>query len=100
MSRNLPLRLLVLVCAIGLMATVAGGAAFASPMAAPGQKSAALLPNEGKCDKKLAPVEVGLITSWDNPVLDLGDQVTAAEVSVDAFNKKRAGVGALVRGRI
>ena len=54
MSRNLPLRLLVLVCAIGLLATAAGGAAFASPKAAPGQKSAALLPNEGKCDKKLA----------------------------------------------
>jgi len=76
-----------------LLTTVLTVAVLATAFAAPAGAAASPLPNEGKCDSKLAPIEVGLITSWDNPILDLGDQVTAAEVSVDAFNKKRAGVG-------
>jgi ABC-type branched-subunit amino acid transport system substrate-binding protein len=93
MSRKSLSRWLTTVVAVGVLATALAAPAAAAPQSAPGQKSSALLPNEGKCDKKLAPIEVGLITGWDNPVLDLGDQVTAAEVSVDAFNNKRAGVG-------
>ena len=70
--------------------------ALLGAMAAPGvgasTSRASLVPDNGPCDKSEPVVELGIITVFESPVLSLVDQVTAAEASVTAFNK-RGGVG-------
>jgi branched-chain amino acid transport system substrate-binding protein len=57
-----------------------------------GGSSAASLPDNGPCDTAKPPYPIGIVTVFESPVLSLGDQVTAAEASVKAFNA-RGGIG-------
>ena len=66
--------------------------AMAAPGAGASTSRASLVPDNGPCDKSKPVVELGIITVFESPVLSLVDQVTAAEASVTAFNK-RGGVG-------
>ena len=48
--------------------------------------------DNGECDSALDPYPVGIITTFESPILSLGDQVTALEASIEAFNA-RGGIG-------
>jgi ABC-type branched-subunit amino acid transport system substrate-binding protein len=81
--------LLVAVCALGLVSTMFASSALATTkQAAPNP-----YPKTGACDKSKTPVELGITTVFESPVLTLVDQVDAAKAAVVAFNKNYKGVG-------
>ncbi len=90
MSRKVPIKLLMILCAVGLVTGALALPAAASTAAQNSGPSA--LKDDGPCDKKLPVVHLGQIVTVESPVLSLGDQADAAEASVTAFNK-RGGVG-------
>jgi branched-chain amino acid transport system substrate-binding protein len=84
MSRKFLIKLLVAVAAFGLVSTAftTGAGAAANPY-----------PKTGACDKSKTPIEVGIETVFESPVLTLVDQVDALKASVTAFNKNYKGIG-------
>ena len=93
MPRKLSVKMLVALAAVGLVSTmfVATGAVASTASKAP--SAASPFPKTGACDKSKTPVELGITTVLESPVLSLIDQVDAAKASVTAFNKNYKGVG-------
>ncbi len=52
--------------------------------------------DDGPCDAKADPLVVGLITTFESPVISLGDQATALEAAADAFNKRGGANGSCI----
>ena len=52
--------------------------------------------DDGPCDESLEPLHVGLITTFESPVVSLGDQATALEASAEAFNARGGANGACI----
>ncbi|MDZ7676641.1 MAG: ABC transporter substrate-binding protein [Acidimicrobiales bacterium] len=52
--------------------------------------------DDGPCDESLEPLHVGLITTFESPVVSLIDQALALEASVEAFNGRGGANGACV----
>jgi ABC-type branched-subunit amino acid transport system substrate-binding protein len=89
MLRNIAVKPIVAVCAIGLVFAGLGGSAFGAA-AASGNGT---IETEGPCDKKLDPIPLAAIIVGETPTLDLQDQADALVSSGKAFNKKYNGVG-------
>src|SRR5688500_2078086 len=53
--------------------------------------------DDGPCDEALAPLHIGLITTFESPVISLGDQALALEASAEAFNARGGANGACVQ---
>ncbi len=70
--------------------SASGGSAAGTTTTANSHPS--LLASNGPCDPAKKHYPLGIITTFASPVLSLGDQVKALEVSVKAFNK-RGGIG-------
>jgi ABC-type branched-subunit amino acid transport system substrate-binding protein len=93
MPRKLSVKMLVALTAVGLVSVmfVTTGAIASTASKAPA--AASPFPKTGACDKSKTPVELGITTVLESPVLSLIDQVDAAKASVVAFNKNYKGVG-------
>jgi branched-chain amino acid transport system substrate-binding protein len=88
MARKRPIKLLVALCACGLISAM-----FATGAVATVKQAASPFPVTGACDKSKTPIDIGIETVFESPVLTLVDQVDAAKAAVVAFNKKYSGVG-------
>lgn len=72
--------------------TTTAGSTAGSAAAGSGGAATGTVADNGPCDESLEPYPLGIIAPFENPVLTLVDQVTAAEASVEAFNA-RGGIG-------
>ncbi|MFL6206659.1 MAG: ABC transporter substrate-binding protein [Acidimicrobiales bacterium] len=52
--------------------------------------------DDGPCDEAKDPLVVGLITTFETPVISLGDQAKALEAAADAFNERGGANGSCV----
>lgn len=52
--------------------------------------------DDGPCDTAKAPLKVGLITTFQSPVVSLGDQAKALEAAAKAFNARGGANGACI----
>ena len=52
--------------------------------------------DDGPCDEAAEPLVVGLITTFESPVISLGDQATALEASAEAFNERGGANGSCI----
>lgn len=52
--------------------------------------------DDGPCDDARDPLVIGLMTVFESPVISLGDQATALEVSAEAFNARGGANGACI----
>src|SRR3954452_16241469 len=97
MTRKSLVTLLALTCVLGLIAAACGSSDNGDSKAGgssttSGEQANGLLPDNGPCDASKPAYPVGIITTFKSPVISLGDQVTALDASVKAFNK-RGGIG-------
>ena len=90
MLRNIAIKPIVAVCALGLVFAGLGGSAFG---AAAASTTNGTIKNEGPCDKSLPKIQVAAIIVGETPTLDLQDQADALTSSGKAFNSKYNGVG-------
>src|SRR5690606_30995293 len=51
---------------------------------------------DGPCDESLDPLRLGLMTTFESPVVSLGDQAVALEASAEAFNSRGGANGACI----
>jgi ABC-type branched-subunit amino acid transport system substrate-binding protein len=52
--------------------------------------------DDGPCDEAAEPLVVGLITTFESPVISLGDQALALDAAADAFNERGGANGACI----
>jgi ABC-type branched-subunit amino acid transport system substrate-binding protein len=52
--------------------------------------------DDGPCDAALPPLEIGLMTVFESPLLSLEDQAIALEASAEAFNSRGGANGACI----
>ena len=52
--------------------------------------------DDGPCDEALDPLQIGLMTVFESPVISLGDQAVALEAAADAFNQRGGANGACI----
>ncbi len=52
--------------------------------------------DDGPCDEALEPLHIGLMTTFESPVVSLGDQALALEASAEAFNARGGANGACI----
>lgn len=52
--------------------------------------------DDGECDAAKEPLRIGLMTTFESPVVSLGDQAVALEVSADAFNARGGANGSCI----
>lgn len=52
--------------------------------------------DDGPCDESLEPLHIGLMTTFESPVVSLGDQAIALEAAADAFNTRGGANGACI----
>ena len=52
--------------------------------------------DDGPCDEALEPLRLGLMTTFESPVISLGDQALALEASAVAFNARGGANGACI----
>jgi ABC-type branched-subunit amino acid transport system substrate-binding protein len=52
--------------------------------------------DDGPCDESLEPLRVGLMTTFESPVISLVDQAVALEASAEAFNARGGANGACI----
>jgi ABC-type branched-subunit amino acid transport system substrate-binding protein len=90
MLRNVAIKPIIAVCAIGLLFTGVGGTAFAASTTTTGNGT---IKNEGPCDKSKSKVPVAALIVGATPTLDLQDQADALVASAKQFNKKYNGIG-------
>lgn len=53
--------------------------------------------DDGPCDTALAPLVVGLMTTFESPVISLGDQAVALDAAAKAFNKRGGANGSCIK---
>ncbi len=100
MSRTL-LRMLAVLLSLALVAAAcgddddAGGGDGGEPAEEIDYEAIGLW-DDGPCDEALDPLVVGLITTFESPVISLGDQATALEASAEAFNERGGANGACI----
>ena len=93
MPRKLSVKMLAALAAVGLVSTMFVTTGVGASTSSKAPAAASPLPKTGACDKSKTPVELGITTVLESPVLSLIDQVDAAKASVTAFNKNYDGVG-------
>ncbi|MFP3900170.1 MAG: ABC transporter substrate-binding protein [Acidimicrobiia bacterium] len=74
----------------------AGGADTGSETAADIDHEALGLWDDGPCDPEQEPLRVGLITTFESPVVSLGDQALALEAAAEGFNARGGANGACI----
>ena len=52
--------------------------------------------DDGPCDEANAPLVIGLMTTFESPVVSLGDQALALEASAEAFNARGGANGSCI----
>jgi len=52
--------------------------------------------DDGPCDEALEPLRIGLMTTFESPIISLVDQALALEASAEAFNARGGANGACV----
>jgi ABC-type branched-subunit amino acid transport system substrate-binding protein len=52
--------------------------------------------DDGPCDEAAAPLVLGLMTTFESPVVSLGDQAVALEAAAEAFNARGGANGSCV----
>ena len=52
--------------------------------------------DDGPCDEAAEPLVVGLITTFESPVISLGDQALALDAAAEAFNERGGANGACI----
>ena len=52
--------------------------------------------DDGPCDAALDPLSIGLMTTFESPVVSLGDQALALEAAAEAFNARGGANGACI----
>jgi ABC-type branched-subunit amino acid transport system substrate-binding protein len=52
--------------------------------------------DDGPCDEALEPLKIGLMTTFESPVISLEDQALALEASAEAFNARGGANGACI----
>jgi ABC-type branched-subunit amino acid transport system substrate-binding protein len=52
--------------------------------------------DDGECDAAAEPLRIGLMTTFESPVVSLGDQAVAMEASAEAFNARGGANGSCV----
>jgi ABC-type branched-subunit amino acid transport system substrate-binding protein len=52
--------------------------------------------DDGPCDEAMEPLQIGLMTVFESPVLSLEDQAIALEASAEAFNARGGANGACI----
>ena len=105
MSKNV-LRLLAAAMALGLLAAAcssddSGGGGGGD---AGGEEAAAVEVNyeeiglwdDGPCDESMEPLHIGLMTTFESPLIALEDQALALEASAEAFNARGGANGACI----
>jgi ABC-type branched-subunit amino acid transport system substrate-binding protein len=53
--------------------------------------------DDGPCDEAKDPLVVGLITTFETPVISLGDQAKALDAAAEAFNKRGGANGSCIQ---
>jgi ABC-type branched-subunit amino acid transport system substrate-binding protein len=91
MHRNVAIKPIVAVCAIGLLLAGFAGTSFAQSTTTPAGNGT--IKTEGACDKSKSKVPVAALIVGETPTLDLQDQADALVASAKQFNKKYNGIG-------
>lgn len=52
--------------------------------------------DDGPCDESLEPLVIGLMTTFESPVISLGDQALALEAAAEGFNSRGGANGACI----
>ena len=52
--------------------------------------------DDGPCDEAAEPLRIGLMTTFESPVISLGDQAVALEASAEAFNARGGANGSCI----
>jgi ABC-type branched-subunit amino acid transport system substrate-binding protein len=96
-------RALVLVTAMSLVAVACGSGGSDGGSSAPDTKAEKIdytalgLWDDGPCDEAKPPLEIGLMTVFESPVVSLEDQATALEVAAERFNERGGANGSCIQ---
>src|SRR3546814_4387464 len=52
--------------------------------------------DDGPCDASLEPLKIGLMTTFESPIISLGDQALALEAAAEGFNSRGGANGSCV----